>query len=37
MFQTINGVQLREHDETKILPNVLESDLKLSFGPRISK
>jgi hypothetical protein len=31
MFQTINGVQIREHDETKALPNLLEKRFEIEY------
>jgi hypothetical protein len=31
MFQNINGVQIREHDETKALPNILEKRFEVEY------
>ncbi|ETI67256.1 hypothetical protein [Neobacillus vireti] len=31
MFQTINGVQIREHDETKAIPNLTEKRFEIEY------
>ncbi|MEW9053835.1 MAG: hypothetical protein AB2392_21935 [Neobacillus sp.] len=31
MFITINGVQIKEHDETKDLPNILEKSFEIEY------
>ncbi|PEQ90724.1 hypothetical protein CN481_16785 [Bacillus sp. AFS006103] len=35
MFQTINGVQIREHDETKDLPNLLEKRFEIEYLDKV--
>jgi len=31
MFQTINGVQIREHDETKAKPNLIDKRFEIEY------